>query len=130
MILNYSIAQRSRVGAPFTGHSSLARTLSVDSTGRQLLTTSVEGAQLWDIASRLAVGQPFPTPIAMEYTRRPVWLPGGTEFAFAGLDGITVWNTDRAAWAAAACRLAGRNLTEHEWNTYGPGLDVPRRDTC
>jgi hypothetical protein len=29
-----------------------------------------------------------------------------------------IWNLDPSHWAEAACDLAGRNLTEDEWQTY------------
>lgn len=33
-------------------------------------------------------------------------------------DGIELWDLDPARWQAAACALAGRNLTREEWDTY------------
>ena len=38
------------------------------------------------------------------------------------------WDLAPAAWVAAACRLAGRPLTEQEWRTYLPGR--PPRPVC
>ena len=32
--------------------------------------------------------------------------------------GVAVWNLDPATMAAAACTVAGRNLTRTEWATY------------
>jgi len=34
------------------------------------------------------------------------------------VDGVAVWDIEPAHLAAAACRLAGRNLTRTEWDTY------------
>jgi len=33
---------------------------------------------------------------------------------------IEFWELDPEQWVAAACRLAGRNLTQDEWQRYGP----------
>ena len=41
---------------------------------------------------------------------------------------VLAYETDPAAWAARACQVAGRSLTEDEWrDAFG---DAPRRDTC
>lgn len=48
---------------------------------------------------------------------------------FAGSSGsLLTWDLSPASWRAAACRLAGRDLTEAEWRTYLP--DRPYRRTC
>jgi hypothetical protein len=39
-----------------------------------------------------------------------------------------VWDIRPAVWSERACGLAGRNLTEAEWQRYMPGLDYHR--TC
>ena len=44
-------------------------------------------------------------------------------------DGIELWDLDPARWVAAACALAGRNLTREEWDTYLGGLG-PYEATC
>jgi WD40 repeat protein len=48
---------------------------------------------------------------------------------FAGDDGsVLTWDLDPRSWIAAACRLAGRTLTEQEWRTYLP--DRPFQPVC
>jgi WD40 repeat protein len=56
------------------------------------------------------------------------WFPDGE--SFMGKDGrsIQIWDTDPEKWVEAACRFAGRNLTEAEWDRYGPN-DLYRK-TC
>ena len=44
-------------------------------------------------------------------------------------DGIELWDLDPARWVAAACALAGRNLTREEWDTFLGGLG-PYEATC
>jgi hypothetical protein len=46
-----------------------------------------------------------------------------------GRTGITLWDLDPAHWADAACSLAGRNLTQDEWDTY-LGQFGPYHATC
>jgi len=55
--------------------------------------------------------------------------PAGTEMAIAEPGGVLIWSLDRAVWLDAACRLAGRDLTPAERDTYLTGLDKSG-DTC
>jgi WD40 repeat protein len=41
---------------------------------------------------------------------------------------VRSWNLDVTSWTAAACRLAGRGLTEQEWHNYLPNR--PYRPIC
>ena len=43
--------------------------------------------------------------------------------------GLLIWDLDPEHWADAACRLAGRNLTNAEWEQYIGDL-APYRLTC
>jgi hypothetical protein len=44
--------------------------------------------------------------------------PDGKEIAVNQREGVVLWDIDPAHLAEAACLVAGRNLTESEWNTY------------
>jgi hypothetical protein len=44
--------------------------------------------------------------------------PDGRAVAVNHGDEFTIWDLDADHLAAAACRLAGRNLTPTEWQTY------------
>ncbi|MGA8980034.1 MAG: WD40 repeat domain-containing protein, partial [Pedococcus sp.] len=53
----------------------------------------------------------------------------GTQLLVAGTDGsVRSWDLDPASWVTAACRLAGRPLTEQEWRNYLPKR--PFRQVC
>ena len=41
---------------------------------------------------------------------------------------VRLWDMDPEAWRARACTIAGRNLTQAEWDRYLP--DVPYEVTC
>ncbi len=41
-----------------------------------------------------------------------------------GPDGFTLWDLDPQHWITAACRLAGRNMTQAEWNSDVGSLDT------
>jgi hypothetical protein len=72
---------------------------------------------LHDIASGVALGDRMDVPGAE--ANAIALRPDGTELAVGGSReaGIQVWDLDPEQWVAAACRLAGRNLTAEEWST-------------
>lgn len=57
------------------------------------------------------------------------YLPDSSGLLVTANDGRT-WtvNTRTSTWAARACRIAGRNLTQAEWQQFFPGS--PYRPTC
>jgi hypothetical protein len=55
--------------------------------------------------------------------------PDRMAVAIGGGDGIAIWDFDPDHLAAAACRLAGRNLTATEWDTHLAELGA-HRPTC
>ena len=85
--------------------------------------------QLIDVASGTPLGGPIAIPdgewngIALQ--------PQGLQLVAGGgaADGMAIWDLDPEHWVDAACRLAGRNLTTEEWDTYLGGL-APYHKTC
>ena len=60
----------------------------------------------------------------------PGWLrPDGLAVAMTVREGVAILDLEPARLAEAACRLAGRNLTETEWATYLAEFGEPR-PTC
>jgi WD40 repeat protein len=55
---------------------------------------------------------------------RPAFSPSGDRLVTTGLDRATVsWTLDPDQWRAAACAIAGRDLTKGEWRQYLPDRD-------
>ncbi|MCD2442547.1 PQQ-like beta-propeller repeat protein [Agromyces sp. SYSU K20354] len=101
-------------------------TLSDD--GRTWLMTSASGSEmLYDMPSGVRIGDPFEadTPNLNGAHLRS----DGRELAVNVADGIMLWDLDPEHQFTAVCRIAGRDLTAHEWSTYLPGLGEPR-STC
>ena len=90
--------------------------------------SAIDGAVvLYDLETFERIGEPMHVAAA---------LPSGDvrgdgkEMAIAGSGlGTTIWDLDPDHWATAACALAGRNLTQQEWDTYLPWAG-PYRETC
>jgi hypothetical protein len=101
--------------------------LRYDASGRLLLATGADNMMaLYDVATRQRLAD------SIEVSGGEVDLrPDGREIAVAQAQppGITLWAIDPDTMAAAACVLAGRNLTSSEWDTYMGDLQSYRA-TC
>ena len=74
------------------------------------------------IGREIAIGrQAAGTGIAIARDGDLVGIFLDTEFA--------IWNYDVETWPALACEIAGRNMTQREWNDFGP-QDADYRVTC
>jgi len=80
---------------------------------------------LYDVDSQQRIGD----PITVSQDAAIDVNPAGTELSIAGPDGIVIWSLDRAVWIDAACRIADRQLTAAERDTYLAGLDQ-EANTC
>jgi WD40 repeat protein len=103
-------------------------TLQFSRDSTVLLATSLDQTvSIYDVASGTRIGDPIPTAAPFIY---PSSLhPGGHTVAVTVREGVAVWDIEPDHLAAAACELAGRNLTETEWATFLGDLD-DRRATC
>ena len=113
----------SRGGVEFLRGGSVVMTTS-DNGGRALTGRSI--AQLWDAATLAPIGEPLPQPYGAYSLSRS--RDGGTAVAGTAEGAATIWEVSAERWAATACRIAGRNLTQAEWLRYLPG--EPYRRTC
>jgi WD40 repeat protein len=82
---------------------------------------------IYDVASRTRIGDPI--PVDVQTSPGASLAPDRMAVAIGGGDGIAIWDFDPEHLAAAACRLAGRNLTPTEWDTHLAELGS-YRPTC
>lgn len=104
--------------ASLPGTRSQPSTLQFDDRGsRMLVTAPDQTVQVYDMASRTRIGDAIPAAAADGMVEG--WLrPDGAAVAVNGRFGVLEWTLDPKDLAAAACELAGRNLTLAEWSTY------------
>ncbi len=111
-----------RVGQPLVGGGGALNSLDFDPTGRTLLTGSQDGKlRLWDLATRKLIGGPLPGASSSNTSSSAAFFPDGKHVLGVFQTGeAVIWNVDPAAWTAAACRIANRQLTHAEWQTFLP----------
>ena len=109
------------------GHTQAVSSIAFRGDGKLLASGSADGdIRLWDVASHEQIGilgaqQKAVKSIAFE--------PRKGTLASAGEDGSVIfWDLDFDGWTTRACRIANRNLTAKEWNTYFG--TSPYRKTC
>jgi len=96
--------------------------LAFSPDGSKLALLAHDGAEIWDIATGTQIGAALPG--ASPQAQNPGgpgnlrYTPNG-HLVVVSPDGLaTIWNVNPAAWDAAACRIAGRQLTRAEWARF------------
>lgn len=88
---------------------------SLDDT--MLLTNVDDAGQLWDVEAGEAIGGQFPTAAG---TNSGANFGEELQLVTATDESVLVWNLDTDAWPGIACRAAGSDLTQAEWDQWGP----------
>lgn len=102
--------------------------LQIDAAGVTLFATSNDQTvSLYDLATGLRLGDPIPA--SAPQIGEGALNPNGREFVVNVNNGVQVWDAVPAHQFEAACRIAGRELTDEEWATYLPWLGA-RHDIC
>ncbi len=101
---------------------------SLSRDARTLLVMAADGtALLYDAPTGTRIGDPLRTD--GQTLGVGVLRPDGREMAVSMPDGVMLWDLDPEHQFEYACQLAGRDLTEDEWNTYLADLGDPQ-STC
>jgi WD40 repeat protein/DNA-binding SARP family transcriptional activator len=117
----YSTESWEPVGRRLEGHTQRITFADFSPDGRTLATASADGAvALWDVESQKPVGSPL--TVEPDTFASVTLSPDGSRlFAVSTRgDGIRL-ATAPEAWKRHACLVAGRELTESEWNDALPG---------
>ena len=109
------------------GHTEAVASVAFRRDGKLLATGSADGEiRLWDVDSHELLGT---VSAQQDDLKSVVFSPSNGTLASVGKgDSIVFWDMDFESWGSRACRLANRNLTPTEWNTYFGSS--PYRKTC
>ena len=114
--------------ASLPGARGFINTLQLSDDGETLLATSRDqSVSMYDLPTGTRLGDPI------RYNAPGIYgaflRPDGKEIAITNHSGVAIWDLAPDHLQAAACQLAGRNLTPTEWDTYLANLGEPR-PTC
>ena len=116
------VASRKPVAPTMQSPSGLSIGLAMSPDGTMLLSGGSDGIQLWDVASGMPIGRPYPVPTPLGPPMQ--WLDAES-FAVVTDHGVESWTTDPAQWRTHVCELAGRSLRDDEWAQFGTDAAPP-----
>ena len=114
------------IGPAFIGRGGFTVDLSPD--GRTLVAAGMGQTNMWDVASGAVLGRPFPGP-GPEDDLAAAFAPDGRRlFVVSETGHAWVWDVSPGSWERRACQIAGRSMTQAEWQLYLP--ERPYHATC
>ncbi|HEU5251219.1 MAG TPA: WD40 repeat domain-containing protein, partial [Thermoanaerobaculia bacterium] len=108
-------------GRTLTGTAGWVLSLDFDRTGELLVSSGTDGAtRIWDVERRAPFGSPLPGLDNLWANSQ--LTPSGDRLVVVYSTGPGfIWQMTPSSWERHACTVAGRTLTEREWELYVPG---------
>ncbi len=119
-ILLWDVESREPLGVPMQGHKASITSLVFSPDDQLLASGSLDNHLiLWDVGTYQTIGSPFTGSLGS--INSLVFNPDGKTLYSGNSDGrILAWDVGIEFWIARVCQLAGRNLTNAEWNQFLP----------
>jgi WD40 repeat protein len=119
------------------GHIGYVANVAFSPDSKRLASAGFDGTvRLWDVEKQVPIGQ----PLLMNKQAKifsAIFIHDGKYLVSAGYiprghmpvdEPVILWDFDPQSWVEKACRKAGRNLTQTEWERYLPSK--PYQKTC
>lgn len=107
------------LGAPLTGLRGFADTVDLAPDGSTAVGADAAGnVLLWDVSTRSTIGDAFPGSVAGRNAAASFTPDGRSVVVVSDTGAGWVWDVDPAGWLARACEVAGRSLTQQEWQEF------------
>jgi WD40 repeat protein len=104
-------------------------TVDLSSDGRTLVAAGRDQVVMWDEATGSVLGRSWFPPADPPPNLAAAFTPDDRRlFVVSDTGDAWVWDVDPASWEDRACPIAGRSMTEAEWQVNLP--DRPYRATC
>ena len=117
------------LGPPMTGLNGLPGTVDISADGSTVVGADESGnVLLWDISTGTPLGDPLPGPTPSRWMAALFSPDGSRLFVVSDAGDGWAWDVDQSDWLTRACTVAGRNLTQQEWQQVLPGQ--PYEATC
>ncbi|MEP6973525.1 MAG: WD40 repeat domain-containing protein, partial [Actinomycetota bacterium] len=123
----WDLATGDQMGSAFT--IGAVNTVDLSPDGQTLVAAGRGQVIMWDVATGSILGRSWFTGAGSGLWLAAAFTPDGRRLFINSASGDAwVWDLDPASWESRACQIAGRSLTEAEWQVNLP--DRPYDPAC
>ncbi len=129
-IMLWNIQSKQPVAVPLAGHDAAVTSLAFSPDSATLASAGKDRKLLlWDTSTLQSIGDGLVGSPAM--VSGLGFSPDNKTLLAGDIAGtLTAWNVDNDSWVARNCELAGRNLSDSEWDQFFPDQRGGNRPTC
>lgn len=125
----WDVASGTSIGTPLTGLKPFADTVDMNPNGSTVVGADSSGHVLiWDVTTGTVIAGPLPGPSSQESVAASFTSHGGAVVVVSATGSAWRWDVDPSDWETRACQVAGRSLTQQQWQQFLP--DRPYHATC
>jgi WD40 repeat protein len=117
----WDVASGASIGTPLTGLKPFADTVDISPDGSAVVGADGSGdVLLWDVTTGTVIAGPLPGPSSQEAVAASFISDGRSVVVVSVTGSAWLWDVDPSDWETLACEVAGRSLTQQEWQEFLP----------